>query len=113
MTTAYLVEHYRPGLGVEGLRNCAARVRESAGEMEREGKPVRYLRATLVPTDESLLCVLAADSEELVREAYVRAGVVCDRITVAIADDDDVRPRPDADDDDTTDDRRERSWNGN
>jgi hypothetical protein len=82
----YLVEHYRPGLSADELGAWAARVRDTTGEMEREGKPVRYLRATIVPTDESLLCVFEAASEQLVREAYARAGIPFERITAVIPD---------------------------
>jgi Protein of unknown function (DUF4242) len=81
----YLVEHYRPGLSVNGFREWAARVCAAAGEMEREGKPVRYLRSTIVPADEAVLCVLDASSEELVRETYTRAGISFERISAAIA----------------------------
>jgi Protein of unknown function (DUF4242) len=80
----YLVEHYRPGLTTDGLQQWAARVRETAGGMEREGKSVRYLRSTIVPADESLLCVLEAASEELVRELYARACIPFDRLSIAI-----------------------------
>jgi hypothetical protein len=82
----FLVEHYRPGLTADELGAWATRVRDTAGEMEREGRPVRYLRATIVPTDESLLCVFEAAAEELVREAYARAGIPFERITAVIPD---------------------------
>lgn len=82
----YLVEHYRPGLTVEGLKQWAARVRETAVEMEREGKSIRYLRSTIVPADESLLCVLEAASEQLVRDTYVRAGIPFERLSAVIPD---------------------------
>jgi hypothetical protein len=82
----FLVEHYRPGLSAEELGAWAARVRDTTNEMEREGKAVRYLRATIVPTDESLLCVLEAATEHLVREAYARAEIPFERITAAISD---------------------------
>ena len=82
----FLVEHYRPGLSAAALGAWAARVRDTTGEMEREGQPVRYLRATIVPTDESLLCVFEAASEQLVREAYARAGIPFERITAVIPD---------------------------
>ena len=70
----FLVEHYRPGLTADELGALAGRVRDTTVEMAREGKPVRYLRATIVPTDEALLCVFEAGSEQLVREAYARAA---------------------------------------
>jgi len=82
----YLVEHYGPGFPVDALREWATRVRETAGEMERDGKAVRYLRSTIVPADESLLCVLEAGCEELVRETFARAGVPFERLSTAISD---------------------------
>lgn len=39
-----------------------------------------------MPADEALLCVFGADSEELVREVYARAGVPFERLSAAIAD---------------------------
>jgi len=82
----YLVEHYRPGARVEELRRSAELLRNTAGEMEREGRQVRLLRSTIVPIDESFLCVFDAASEGLVREAYARAGIPFERISRAIAD---------------------------
>jgi hypothetical protein len=82
----YLVEHYRPGLDVDTLREWADRVRAAAAELERQGKPVRYVRSTIVPADEALLCTLEATSAELVREAYARAGVPFERLSPVIAD---------------------------
>lgn len=82
----FLVEHYRPGLTAGELGAMAARVRATACQLEHQGKAVRYLRAAIVPTDESLLCVFEAASEELVREAYTRAGIPFERITAVIPD---------------------------
>jgi hypothetical protein len=81
----FLVEHYRPGLTAEELGAWAAKVRDTTGAMEREGKPVRYLSSTVVPTDESLLCTFEAASEQLVRDAYARAGIPFERITAVIS----------------------------
>ena len=80
----YLVEHYRPGVPAEGLRRGAAQIRAAVDELEREGLAVRYLNATIVPADESFLCVLESASEELVREAYTRAGIAFERISLVI-----------------------------
>ncbi len=82
---AYLVEHYRPGWDVEQLTSCIARVRETVLEMEREGESVHYVRSTIVPNDESFLCVIEAPSEEVVGAAYTRARVPFERITAAIS----------------------------
>jgi hypothetical protein len=83
----FLVEHYRPGLDADELRRSASRVRVSAGEMEREGKPVRHVRSAVVPLDEFFLCIFEAASEELVREAYARAGIAFERISLADSQD--------------------------
>jgi len=80
----YLVEQYRPGSEIGGLRQTAKDVRESAGQLEREGRPVRFLHSTIIPADEALLCFLEAESEALVRETYDRAGVAFDRISAAL-----------------------------
>lgn len=82
----FLVEHYRPGLTVEDLGRWAGRVREAADTMRREGKRVRYVRSTIVPADESLLSILEAATDELVRELYLRAGFSFDRLSTVIAD---------------------------
>lgn len=82
---AYLVEHYRPGWEVAQLTSCIARVRETVLELERAGEPVHYVRSTIVPNDESFLCVIEAATEEDVGAAYARAQVPFERITAAIS----------------------------
>ncbi len=77
----YLVEHYQPGLDVEALKRAAGRVRAAA-----VGSDVRYLCSTIVPTDEGFLSVFEAASENAVREAYGRAGVTFERISLALPD---------------------------
>ena len=81
----YLVEHYRPGVGVDELQRSVTSVRDAVLAMQREGKAVHHVRSTIVPGDESFLCVVDAVSEELVHEAYARVGIPVDRISVAIS----------------------------
>jgi hypothetical protein len=80
----YLVEAYRPGSPVEALRQAAERLRVAAERMGREGKPVRYLRSTIVPQDECCLFLFEAASESLVREVHARAGVQLERMSIAL-----------------------------
>jgi hypothetical protein len=80
----FLVEHYRPGRDVAQLSSSIARIREAAAEMERDGEPVRYLSATIVPGDESFFCLIEAASEEVVFGVYGRADVPFERISAAI-----------------------------
>jgi Protein of unknown function (DUF4242) len=79
----YLVEHYRPDLQGEELARFAARARSAVRALEREGKPLRFVRSVIVPGDESCLCVVEAASEQLVREAYTRAGIPFERISLS------------------------------
>jgi hypothetical protein len=81
---AYLVEHYRPGLDVSQLTSAVARVRETVVGMEHTGEPIHYVSSTIVPSDESFYRVIEAASEQDVRRAYARAGVLFERMSAAI-----------------------------
>jgi hypothetical protein len=82
----YLVEHYRPGLSASELQQAAARVRDAVRELRGRGEPMRFRHSTIVASDESLLCVVEAASEELVRMAYARASEPFERISEAVAE---------------------------
>jgi hypothetical protein len=77
----YLVEHYRPGYDAEQLERFAERVRNAVTALEQEGKPVRLLGSLIVPDDEAFLSLVEATSEQLVHEAYRRAGIPFERIS--------------------------------
>lgn len=83
--STYLVERYWPGVSRAELADAVARGRRSAAAMRREGKRIRYLQATLVPDQETVLCLMEAESAELVVEVNRRAGIPYDRIAAAIA----------------------------
>jgi hypothetical protein len=80
--TVFLIEHYRPGHGVEqlrhGVRQIQVLLQETAG--------VSLVCSVVVPTDEAFLLVVAATSERAVQAAYARAGTTFDRISTAVAD---------------------------
>jgi Protein of unknown function (DUF4242) len=84
MAATFLVENYSPGLSVEGFEAASYRLSAEADAMTREGKVVQVLRSTIVPADESLICVCSAESRALVCEAFRRAGVSFDRISEAL-----------------------------
>ena len=77
----FLVEHYRPGLRVEELEQLAARAAAAVRELQRQGRPMRFVRSVVVPGDESVLSLVEAASERLVREAYTRSGIPFERIS--------------------------------
>jgi hypothetical protein len=80
--TVFLIEHYRPGHGIEQLRHC---VRQIQVQMQ-ETSGASLLCSVVVPTDEAFLLVVAAKSEQAVQAAYARAGTTFDRISTAVAD---------------------------
>jgi hypothetical protein len=84
----FVVDHYRPGLNADELRQLAEGVRDAAVEMGRAGKPIRCVSSTVVPEDDYFQTVFEAKSERLVREAHARAGISFERISVAIPVDD-------------------------
>jgi hypothetical protein len=81
----YLVEHYRPGASIDDLNSAVCDVRLAAAEMARRSRPVRCVHWTIVPSDEALLALFEATSEEVVRDVYAHAGIPFERITGAIS----------------------------
>lgn len=74
--TTFLVEHYLPGRRLAELETFACRIQAADA--------IRALQTTVVPEDESVLCLVAASSEHAVRDAYASAGMSFDRISAAI-----------------------------
>jgi uncharacterized protein YhdP len=60
----------------------------AAAEARPQEAHVHNLRTTILPGDETLLCLLDAESEQLVHAIYTRAGLAFDRITEAVSVDD-------------------------
>lgn len=80
----YLVEHYRPGASLDDLNSAVRDVRRAAAEVSGRRRSVRCIHCTIVPSDEALLAVFDATSQELVRDVYANAGIPFARITVAV-----------------------------
>ena len=81
----FLVEFYVSRQDA-GAVERAERARLSADALTREGTPVRYLRAILVPEDETCFLLFEAGSADAVREAAKRAALPFERITEAFDD---------------------------
>ena len=80
----YLVESYVPRSRPREARAAARDARMAAEELVREGTPVRHVRTTFLPDDETCLHVFEAASEEAIGEACRRAGIGTGRIVPAI-----------------------------
>ena len=70
---SYLVEVYMPRSRAHEARATAGRARAAADELSREGMPVRYVRTTFLPDDETCLHLLEAETAEGVEAASSRA----------------------------------------
>jgi hypothetical protein len=82
--TRFLVEAYLPQQRATELPTLVRRLRAVAGELSSDGTPVRHLRSTFVPEDETCFHLFEGASAEAVREAGRRAALGFDRIMVAI-----------------------------
>jgi hypothetical protein len=78
----YLVERYRPGASLADP-HAVRDVRLVAAETARRSGSLRCVHFTIVPSDEAVLALFEATSEELVRELYADAGIPFERITPA------------------------------
>jgi hypothetical protein len=80
----YLVEAYVPRSRAREARAAGREARAAAAELAREGAPIRYVRMTLLPDDETCFHIFEAASKEDVSEACRRAGIESGRIVSAV-----------------------------
>jgi Protein of unknown function (DUF4242) len=80
----YLVETYVPQTHAQDARAAGQRARAAARQLSRAGEPVRYVRTTLLPGDETCFHVFDAPSEAAVAEACRLASVATPRIVRAV-----------------------------
>lgn len=85
----YLVEVYMPRSHAQEARAADRRAGAAAEECSHEGIPVRYVRTTFLPDDETCFHLFEADSAEVVEEVCRRAGIGHARVVPAIE-----APRP-------------------
>ena len=70
---SYLVEVYLPHSGADAALAAGRRARAAAVELTREGVPVRYVRTTFLPEDETCFHLFEAVSADAVEELSRRA----------------------------------------
>jgi hypothetical protein len=80
----YLVEVYVPRSGAPDAAAISRGARASAEELASEGTPIRYVRVTCLPEDETCFHVFEAASADTVAEACRRAGIGWGRIVAAV-----------------------------
>jgi hypothetical protein len=80
----YLVETYVSRTHAHDAHAAGQRARAAARQLSRAGEPVRYVRTTLLPGDETCFHVFDAVSEDAVAEACRLAWLGTPRIVRAV-----------------------------
>jgi hypothetical protein len=81
---SYLVEVYLPRSRAQEVRATGRRARAAAKALGREGVPIRYIRTTYLPDDETCFHIFEAESIDVVEEAGRRAGLGEARVLPAV-----------------------------
>ena len=81
---SHLVEVFVPRSRLQDARAAGQRARVIAVRLSLEGVPIRYVRTTFVPDDETCFHFFDAASEEAVGEVCRRAGIGSARIVAAL-----------------------------
>lgn len=76
----FLVERYWPGVGRADVATAEERLCHAAGELTRDGIPIRIVSSTWVPADEVVLTLFEAGDEDDVLEVSRRGGYPFDRM---------------------------------
>jgi hypothetical protein len=80
----FLVERYWPGVDEATARSVVSSLERAAKAMTAEGIPVEHIGSILMPADEVVFTLIAADDETVVREVTERADLRMDRVAAAI-----------------------------
>ena len=81
----FLVERYWPDIDLPRLRAAEPRLDAAATALAAEGVRVAYLGSILMPADQVVFSLVAAEDESDVRLLNERAGLPADRIAAAVA----------------------------
>jgi len=81
---SYLIEVYLPRSRADEARATAHRARAAAEELSSEGLPIRYVRTTFLPDDETCFHLFEAVSADAVEEVSRRAELGRARVVPAI-----------------------------
>ena len=77
----FLAEFYEPDSRPSAADLIAARARAAAEDLVRAGAEMRFIRATLVPAEETCFLLYEAPSAEFVQHAVQRASIRDARVT--------------------------------
>ena len=91
----FLAEHLWPGVTQEAATARVERLALTTEELRRAGRPIGYLRSSLIPEDETVFNWFRAASRTDVTAVGDRAGIPFDRIVLVTDLPCPVPPAPD------------------
>lgn len=80
----YLVHYHLPGLTLQEVVAMQRAAMEMSARLTAEGKPVRYIRSTFVPSESHVMSLFEADQAMLVRDVSELAHIPFTRIVEAV-----------------------------
>ena len=82
--SVYMVERDLPGITMEQLGAAQQSAIQTAERFTQEGKSVRYLRSTFLPSQDKCMCLFEADNAEDVAAVNHAANIPFERIVEAM-----------------------------
>jgi hypothetical protein len=79
----YMVDRTLPGITMDQLAAAQQAAIETSKTLTAEGRPVRYIRSTFVPSESHCMCLFEARTPEAVREVNDRAKIPYTRVVEA------------------------------
>jgi len=76
----FLMERYWPGVGRADVATAEERLCRAAGDLTRDGIPIRIVSSIWIPADEVVLTLFEAGEEDDVLEVSRRVGYSFDRM---------------------------------
>jgi hypothetical protein len=83
-TRTYLVECYEPGVAPAQVESAGDRALTASAALRDEGRDVEYFGAILVPGDEVVFHVFAAECAATVCAASARASMAYERVVESV-----------------------------
>lgn len=80
----YMVERELKGITTDQLAAAQQAAIETGRQFTSEGRNVRYIRTTFVPSEAHCMCLFEADNQDLVRELNEAAQIPFTRIVEAL-----------------------------
>ena len=79
----YMVDRSLPGITMDQLAAAQSAAIEMGKKLTAEGKSVRYIRSTFVPSESHCMCLFEASTPELVKELNDKANIPYTRVVQA------------------------------